>query len=146
MICSNCHDEIHDNLIPIEKIESIHKLNKDKLVNLTSDKYELYVKLKKENYIKSKEKICLVCKRKFVGFKNRKYCSYECLHFSQRRVVRPSMETLKNEIDGGMSWTKLGEKYKVSDNAVRKWARAYGLIKYLTFPDVRVKEKLSECQ
>jgi len=146
MICSNCHDEIHDNLIPIEKIESIHKLNKDKLVNLTSDKYELYVKLKKENYIKSKEKFCFICKKKFVGSKNRKYCSYECLHFSQRRVVRPSMETLKNEIDEGIPWSRLGEKYKVSDNAIRKWAMVYGLIKTLDFPKHLDKKKLSECR
>jgi len=27
-----------------------------------------------------------------------------------------------------MSWCAIGRKYKVSDNAVRKWARKYGLI------------------
>jgi len=41
--------------------------------------------------------------------------------------LRPSRERLKSEISI-MNWCSLGRKYGVSDNAVRKWARQYGLI------------------
>lgn len=40
---------------------------------------------------------------------------------------RPSKEQLAQEIDS-MSFIALGKKYGVSDNAVRKWAKAYGLL------------------
>jgi len=32
-----------------------------------------------------------------------------------------------NDIDN-MSWVAIGRKYSVSDNAVKKWARKYGLL------------------
>ena len=40
---------------------------------------------------------------------------------------RPSRETLENEICAKIPWIKLAIKYGVSDNAVRKWAREYGI-------------------
>lgn len=44
-----------------------------------------------------------------------------------RKVVRPNQESLKSMIKN-MSWTAIGKKYKVSDNAVRKWAKGYGIL------------------
>jgi hypothetical protein len=46
---------------------------------------------------------------------------------SRKVVNRPSKEELQ-EMLSLMSWCAIGRKYKVSDNAVRKWARAYGLL------------------
>ena len=40
---------------------------------------------------------------------------------------RPSKEELERLTDI-MSWVSIGKKYGVSDNAVRKWARNYGII------------------
>ena len=56
-----------------------------------------------------------------------KFCSRECLYLSQQKCIRPSKEQLKNEISDS-NWTAIGRKYGVSDNAVRKWARKYGII------------------
>lgn len=56
-----------------------------------------------------------------------KFCSVQCSAFSLRRVERPSKLELEQEV-GRLSWLALGRKYGVSDNAVRKWARAYGII------------------
>jgi len=42
-------------------------------------------------------------------------------------VERPSREQLELDI-ASSSWVSIGRKYGVSDNAVRKWARKYGLI------------------
>ncbi|MFL5896097.1 MAG: hypothetical protein ACJ76Z_13435 [Thermoleophilaceae bacterium] len=42
----------------------------------------------------------------------------------KRKVERPSYEQLLREI-AETSWSAVGRKYGVSDNAVRKWVRAY---------------------
>lgn len=43
-----------------------------------------------------------------------------------RRVVRPSSEDLIKMILS-MSWCAIARKYGVTDNAVRKWAKWYGI-------------------
>ena len=45
----------------------------------------------------------------------------------RRKVERPPKKELKKDIEE-MSWVAIGRKYGVSDNAVRKWAKAYKLI------------------
>lgn len=44
-----------------------------------------------------------------------------------RKVVRPSKDELSMMV-AQLSWLAIGRKYGVSDNAVRKWARIYGII------------------
>lgn len=44
--------------------------------------------------------------------------------FWNRKVIRPSYDTLKREI-AQMGYSGTGRKYGVSDNAVRKWRRLY---------------------
>ncbi len=43
-----------------------------------------------------------------------------------RKVVRPEKEELEQMIKN-MTWTAIGKEHGVSDNAVRKWAKAYGI-------------------
>ena len=38
------------------------------------------------------------------------------------------MDELKELIDSGTKWIQMGRMFHVSDNAVRKWARAYGIL------------------
>jgi hypothetical protein len=66
---------------------------------------------------------CAVCGRLGYGVK---YCSQECAHLATRKVGWPDKETLRTDLLS-MSWTAVGRKYGVSDNAVRKWAKFYGL-------------------
>lgn len=44
-----------------------------------------------------------------------------------RKSGRPSKETLHSLLSNKTPWTKIGKMYGVSDNAVRKWAKSYGL-------------------
>jgi len=44
--------------------------------------------------------------------------------FWNRKVTRPSYDVLKCDI-GQLGYSATGRKYGVSDNAVRKWERAY---------------------
>jgi len=83
---------------------------------------------KKPRKPKVKEKECLHCEKLFKPKQNRiRYCSKECADLSRRKVERPTKKQLQREIKE-MSWLALGRKYNVTDSAVRKWARNYGLI------------------
>lgn len=62
---------------------------------------------------------------------NLEYCSHLCYYTDNgnklaesRGVEKPKKETLEKEVFE-IPMTKLGEKYGVSDNAVRKWCKAY---------------------
>ena len=55
-----------------------------------------------------------------------RFCSHECYHMASRKVERPSALQLIQDICGS-SFVAVGIKYGVSDNAVRKWLKAYGL-------------------
>ena len=80
------------------------------------------------NKIKKYQRICVECGKSFEGnYKNAKHCSSICRSMQRRKVKRPSKEELKILIDT-TSFLQIGRKYKVSDNAVRKWAKSYELI------------------
>ncbi len=95
---------------------------------------DIWFKTKKPKEIKLvKLSICPKCNKEFKALNNRiKFCSRKCARLSQRKTIiagtdkRPDRETLEREIKE-MSWVALGKKYSVSDNAVKKWARVYGL-------------------
>jgi hypothetical protein len=58
---------------------------------------------------------------------NKRYCSMKCCLIGRRVVDRPTKEQLTSDLLAG-TWVGTGRKYGVSDNAVRKWARSYGLL------------------
>lgn len=77
---------------------------------------------------KQKERIslgcirCKVCEKPIsFGFV---YCSQECTHTGSQSLNKPSKEILEKEIQT-TPMTKLGEKYGVSDKAVKKWCIGY---------------------
>jgi hypothetical protein len=77
---------------------------------------------------------CEVCGGSFRSdSEHQRHCSQACgqrspaaqaAQLSRRRVERPSYEELVAEV-ATMGWSAVGRKYGVSDNAVRKWMRAY---------------------
>ncbi len=60
--------------------------------------------------------------------KQKLYCSVDCYSCCKRKVERPSKKELEKDLSQ-MSWLSIGKKYGVSDNAVRKWAKAYSITK-----------------
>ena len=77
---------------------------------------------------------CLRCSASFEArYRQQRYCSRECgqrHHRSghndpgARRVERPPYAQLLSE-GATLGWSATGRKYGVSDNAIRKWVRAY---------------------
>lgn len=55
-----------------------------------------------------------------------KTCSTECASKLQQTVERPSQEDLQTLLRTG-SFVSVGKIFGVSDNAIRKWCRAYGI-------------------
>lgn len=79
-------------------------------------------------------KNCAQCGTPFrYDAKDAKFCTPQCVSLSQRKTVRPDKDVLiKTLMDFG-SFTQVGKYYGVSDNAIRKWCKAYDLpttIKY----------------
>ena len=102
LLCANCHRETHESLS--EFVDII---------------------LTKEKKIPKQSNQCKTCN---IETLNKYYCSSECAKIANRKVRdRPTkkrlIELLKNN-----SWIKIGNLFGVSDNAVRKWARAYKII------------------
>lgn len=95
-------------------------------VNINYD-YSEYVKQKLQQ--KENRYICIKCGQK-KKTKESKMCS-ECASLfngtNRRKVERPSKEQLQKQISEN-SFVSLGKKYGVSDNAIRKWCKFYGLL------------------
>jgi len=56
------------------------------------------------------------------------YCSRKCYRLASRRVVRPSKEELQ-ELIWVKPTTQLAKDFGISDKAIEKWCKAYGIQK-----------------
>lgn len=103
LLCSNCHREEHhpETMLDGDTLKANVILN----LGLTATG------------------VCPECQSEVFGTK---YCSHACSANSRRRSVRPSREELAQLIDT-TPFLQIGKMYKVSDNAIRKWATHYGL-------------------
>lgn len=68
---------------------------------------------------------CLQCNEPILTT-NSKFCSVTCKNIYQRKTERPNIDQLGKDITT-MPMFKVGEKYGVSDNAIRKWCKSLGL-------------------
>lgn len=81
----------------------------------------------KKQYLSTKN--CKNCKNEYKPKKSDQvYCSATCSCMGKRKVNRPTSIELKLLLDAKTSKVKIGEKYGVSDNAVNRWIKSYGLI------------------
>lgn len=102
LVCSNCHRELH---------------NPDNTLDLTL----------KERGPKYHWHTCEHCGKNFKSIEiNRKYCSLQCSKLHNRKVSRPSCEQLIEDLKDN-TFVSVGMKYGVTDNAVRKWLKSYGV-------------------
>lgn len=108
LVCRNCHAEIHNTHMNMDDINGIHSFKVDRETKIEPLKYSTG--------------LC-TCGEPVYGTK---YCSIRCMGLNCRKVERPSKEQLEKDIEF-LPMTKIGVKYGVSDNAVRKWLRSYGI-------------------
>lgn len=77
----------------------------------------------KKNRFKKKNNKCKICGKDIGQYST--YCE-ECSHIAERKVQRPTKEKLLIEIKNN-SFLALRKKYRVTDNAIRKWCKQYQL-------------------
>lgn len=113
VVCPTCHAIIHRHINEETKQERLSKR-----------------KTKKHDK-KSFDKICLnpECNKHFIASDNRQqFCSVECMHKFSRRNI-PEKDKLIELLSIYKSFCGVGKVCGVSDNAVRKWCKKYGLPK-----------------
>lgn len=71
---------------------------------------------------------CLYCGKLMTRPCQNTYCSQVCSNLASRRVIRPSKEELK-ELIWSKPTTQIAKDFGVSDKAIEKWCKAYGIEK-----------------
>ena len=121
----NLVDDLMNTWIPEKQLalkygislDNVSKINTGNRCKIDELSYPLRV------HNKTKSNRCIIC-GKIIGRKAT-YC-VECSAKMQRIVERPSRDQLLMEI-ANSSFVKVGMKYGVSDKAIVKWCKAYGL-------------------
>lgn len=111
VVCANCHREIHN---PESEYTNAIKFKEDNINNLN-------LKTLNKDYIKDKNH-CSCGKE--ISYDAKK--CIECSNKSKQIVNRPSREDLLQLIKTN-TFVSLSKQFGVSDNAIRKWCKAYDL-------------------
>jgi len=129
---------------PLKDGETVHHINENKkdnqyknlMVFRTNSDHRTYHTNKLFNLIENKDgsyscipiiRYCEYCNKELINREKKvKCCSIECSNKLQRRVKRPSAEQLKQELIK-TNFVQVGKKYGVSDTAIRKWCKSYGM-------------------
>lgn len=126
-LCPNCHRCVHhgnDDFITEEEMKSKSLESFDWTAHYNPGKRWTG----QTGEFSSREIECECCgKSATVRSPTARFCSSACYSKTVRKVVdRPSKEELIELIERH-TWVDIGKQYGVSDNAVRKWAKAYGI-------------------
>ena len=109
LLCANCHA-----LTPTFRGKNIRKASK-------KQRYDFFDELRQ----KEARYHCMDCGAALAGICKTMRCA-QCSHHASRKVDRPSIGQLIQELKES-SFLAVGKKYKVSDNAIRKWLRNEGI-------------------
>lgn len=127
ILCSNCHRSEHADRYEEKILEAV-----ERIPNYGDDVFYLeWLDDNQKDIFNAKIlntptiKICPTCNKEFETIEET-YCSWKCSGRAHRKVERPTKEELEELINNN-PWTKIGNIYGVSDNSVKKWARAYGI-------------------
>lgn len=135
ILCPNCHAKTENF-----RSKNTSKITKDNLSTrehtpakeliLTSEEVEKRRQLQLEHRRKSNPKpkvirYCEVCGKE-LNSDQKKYCSVECYQ-QATKGNRPTLIQLIKDFEELKSFVQVGNKYGVTDNAVRKWCKLYGI-------------------
>ena len=125
LLCPNCHSQTKTYAGRNVDKERIIKFDINVILNSNID-------FSKEGWVKEVSKLTgLTPKyiRKFLKKESPKFYKEKCSEYKQLRKVknRPSKEELEKMLKE-TNYSAVGRVYGVSDNAVRKWAKAYNIL------------------
>lgn len=128
LLYANCHSVEHSDHSDLVKQEASRY--KGRLLNFLREEGSILRtnSCKTDVIHKDRQRNCSYCGKYLTNKNQDTYCSQECSKSASRRVIRPSKEELKKLI-----WTKptthIAKNFGVSDKAVEKWCKAYGIDK-----------------
>lgn len=145
VLCPNCH-AMTDNHLNVEKLSALvekqevegRKIREALIARFKKVTGNPESSLNKEgaetkhiqpkSKKKTEPKYCQYCGKELEGTSRRnKYCSPECYHKADGSK-RPDVFTLIEDFKELKSFVQVGKKYGVTDNAVRKWCKMYGIL------------------
>lgn len=124
-LCPNCHS-LRGNNVPRRKpkkcVGCAKYFNNTNKLYCSNECYQLYRGWENNNV-----KICKNCNKEF-NSRAKKFCSNKCVgeHKSTNSDI-PTLEQLLIDFSEIKTFVAVGKKYDVSDNAVRKWFKKYGI-------------------
>ena len=121
-LCPNCHAQTDTYCGKNMKVCKENKLKKKEKKNNAS-KTKSTKETKSTKKTKPKE-VCPDCNKELKNDSTRCRECYEKDLVNRRKVVRPSYEQLQVDMQE-MPMVKVGNKYGVSDNCIRKWLKHY---------------------
>ena len=116
LVCSNCHREIHKGLYETSELENKKIFNEAIAQSLIEQRNAVFTKTLY---------YCSKCGAEITRYSDSGLCA-KCFKETTRKCERPERIELK-ELIRNLPFTQIGEKYGVTDNAVRKWCKNYGL-------------------
>lgn len=127
MLCSNCHRILEHGGIEFNAVMDFDEEKFYKEFNKLTETAAT-IRGKKRDAKKAKIK-CKACKSDFIPKTKRIiYCSSSCSEaYVRHRVVKPTKENLYAMLLDKKNFTVVGKEFGITDNAVRKWCRAYGI-------------------
>jgi transposase-like protein len=111
------YEELYDFLLCNNRVSTALRYGVHR--NVVS-KWMKYYEDQGKSFVVRKMKLCS-CGAQIMA--KSKSC-YDCMYKRNMKVERPSFEALKKELEES-NYCAVGKKYGVSDNAVRKWMKAY---------------------
>jgi hypothetical protein len=134
VICRNCHSKVHTGLLNDSIVRPCvfpsdipwdlgvipaHQALAKNLAEQTVD-----VNFGKRSKRGRKDRLCQACGAS-LGSRRGKYCSPKCVHYATKKPSKEELEALIWTLPS----TEIAKKFGVSDSAIVKWVRGYGLSK-----------------
>lgn len=116
-------DLLKNTTIPQKDIAELFSVGEDTISEINTGKSRHSSNLLYPIRINYAKHFCIDCGKEILCESKR---CVSCNGKIQRKVERPSKEILYQEIKM-TSFSAVGRKYGVSDNAIRKWCKTYGL-------------------
>ncbi len=154
ILCPNCHalthsysDQMHKKLTQHFKLGEVEQLISENRVYqpvsvLVFDSPESYARWQETHVglqqlvekgstslnVPARQETCLYCGKPLTLPGQDTYCSRKCSRLAARKVERPSKEDLQ-QLVWSKPTTQIAKDFGVSDKAVEKWCKAYGIEK-----------------
>jgi predicted nucleic acid-binding Zn ribbon protein len=129
LLCPNCHTQTdtygRNNIAKTSGFKITDRVNE--ILNGSESSFKpIDIKELKERILPPKEKkYCQVCGKEIKG-DGEKYCSYECTEKASRKY-EVTEEQLIKDFKELKSFSAVGRKYGVSDNAIKKRSKKLGV-------------------